>query len=500
MLDQFLGAGRDRTPDILECLANLSNDEVFTPPAVANAMLDMLPVEVWSDPSLRWLDPGTKSGVFLREIARRLMVGLADQIPDVELRRAHILRDMLFGIALTDLTAQISRRTLYYSKSANSPVVGGHFTDPAGNIVLPKADHNWVGTSCSICGAPKSAFDRSGKENHAYAFIHLTEVFPDMQFDVIIGNPPYHIDDGGHGASAKHIFHHFIRRAKELNPKHLSMIVPARWYAGGKGLDEFRAEMIADRQISHLVDYPKLYDAFPGVKIRGGVCYFLRSVDHDDDCKVRTVIDGEIVSTATRDLRAAGDVLIRDNRAVPILAKVQTAGYETLGEQVSARKPFDMPTNFSEYSKTKKAGHLKLHGNKFVGWVDKKHVTKNNDWISKHKTLVPKAGGGEGTVPDMGIAKPITIGPNEVCTETYLVVGVFDTAAEAEALAEYLRTRFARFMVSLRKPTQNGSANSFGFVPKVPLNKTWTDAELFKLFNLTVDEIAVIEEQITERP
>lgn len=498
LLENILGTQR-RAPDILDCLANLSSDEVFTPPNIAGRMLDLLPSEVWTNPTLKWLDPACKSGVLLREAAGRLMVGLAEHFTDEVERREHIFKNMMFGVAITELTALITRRSLYYSKDASGEYAVVPFATPAGNIVQRRSEHKYVDRKCVICGSPDDldAESRAGLENYAYTFIHEEDIF-DMKFDVIIGNPPYQLEDGGYGASATPIYQHFVRKAKALQPRFMSFIIPARWFAGGKGLDDFRAEMIADRSMSHLVDYPKLFEVFPGVEIKGGVCYFLRDSAHKGDCEVTTVIDGERISSVKRDLRLGGDVLIRSNEAVSILDKVRGKGEATLDSQVSRQKPFGMRTFVSGVARASAKTPVKIYQRGGTGYVATDMITKHAEWLPKWKTLTPRAADGHGRVPMKVLGQSIVAGPNEACTETYLVAGVYDSKKEAENLARYLETKLVRLLVSLRKHTQDVNQTRFAFVPKLDMKKRRIDAELYERYELTEDEIAHIEAQILE--
>ena len=297
-------------PDVLSCLANLSSDEVFTPPHIANQMLDLLPAELWQNPDATFLDPATKSGVFLREITKRLLEGLKSQIPDTQERVNHILTKQVFGIGITEITTMLARRSVYCSKKANGGFsIVSAFDNETGNIIFPEVEHLWVSGKCKHCGASEANYSReSGLESHAYAFIHDFKHFEDtnMKYDVIIGNPPYQLDDGGHGASAAPIYDKFVMNAIQMNPKYLAMVIPARWYAGGKGLNFFRASILNDRRVSHLVDFPETNDCFPGLNIRGGVCYFLWNRDHDGPCSIKRVSKKSIVSESIRYLHFEG--------------------------------------------------------------------------------------------------------------------------------------------------------------------------------------------------
>jgi len=263
---------KKRMPDILECIANLSSDEVFTPPQVANQILDLLPKEIWSNPDLKILDPFCKTGIFLRECARRLMIGLENKIADEDKRREHIFRNMLYGIAITNITSLTTRRSLYYSKTATSKHSVVKFGNAYGNIIYENIEHTFKDKKCIYCGASESYNRGKDLENHAYQFIHkdVNNLFKNMKFDVIIGNPPYQLSDGGGtGSSSVPIYHKFIEKAIEINPRYISMIIPSRWFAGGKGLDDFRKKTLSDKRMKILVDYPNAEECFPGVSIEG---------------------------------------------------------------------------------------------------------------------------------------------------------------------------------------------------------------------------------------
>lgn len=290
---------RAYNPDVLSCLANLSNDEVFTSPELANKVLDMLPAELWESPDTKILDPCCKSGIFLREAAKRLIKGLEPVYPNLQERVDHIMHEQLFAISITELTSLLSRRSLYCSKYPNGRFSVSAFGNEEGNVRYRNINHTWQNGRCTYCGASEKEYRRDASfETHAYEFIHTThpERLFNMKFDVIVGNPPYQLSDGGgNGSSATPIYQLFIQQAKKLNPRFLTMIVPSRWFAGGKGLDGFRNEMLGDHQLRELVTYQDSRECFNGVDIAGGVCYFLWARGTTGDCHVVTFEGGGFV-------------------------------------------------------------------------------------------------------------------------------------------------------------------------------------------------------------
>lgn len=490
-------------PDILDCISSLSSDEVFTPPALARKMLNLLPAEVWTNPDLKWLDPATKSGVFLREIARRLMDTLSDAIPDEEERRTHIYKNMLYGLPTTELTSLIARRSVYYTKDADSErfaVV--RMGSEQGNIPWVDAKHTFVHGSCEECGAPESLERGEARENYAYSFIHQNaypQEFKDMKFDVVVGNPPYQIADGGHGASASPVYQKFVEMAIDMAPQYVLMITPSRWFAGGKGLDRFRERMLHDDRMKRIVDYQDATECFPGVEIKGGVNFFLWSGSHHGPCEVTQVSKGAQVSSAVRYL-GTSDVFVRSNDAISILDKVLASAEPTMDESVSSRKPFGFSTDFRDFVSVPGHDRVSIFARGLTGWVARDKILIHQDWIDRHKVLVSTSYNGGDHVPHQIIGAPVYAGPGTCCTETYLVCGDFDTQDEAENLAAYLRTRVCRFLVSLRKNTQHNTRDRFAFVPALDMTITWTDEMLYARYSLTPDEIAFIESQIKEMP
>ncbi len=518
-------AFRGRNPDVLTCIANLSNDEVFTPPELANRMLDTIAEawstdhgeNIWANRNVRFLDPCTKSGVFLREITGRLADGLADEIPDLQERVDHILTQQVFGIGITHLTSMLARRSVYCSKHSNGAhSISARFESDAGNIWFERTAHSWKQGKCKHCGASQKSLDRAkGLETHAYAFIHthdiktrIAELFGgDMQFDVIIGNPPYQLDDGGYGTSAAPIYHRFVSQAKALDPRYLTMIIPARWFSGGKGLDEFRESMLSDDRLRSIDDFLSAADVFPGVGLKGGVCYFLWNRDNPGSCRVATHFKDWPVSTATRPLLEDGvDVFVRFNEGLSILKKVMAVEAEDLNSMtfpenrrfdrlVSSRKPFGFDTTFKG-RRLKGIDDVKIYQNGGTGYVARRQILSGARFIDKWKIFTGRAAPGTGnrdTYPHRIIGTPFIGEPGAISSETYLCIGPFDSRCEAESVLSYLSCRLARLLILLHKPSQDTTRKVYTFVPTQDWNRKWSDQDLYDKYGLSDSEIDFVE-------
>ncbi len=492
-------------PDVLTCLANLSSDEVFTPPKLANEILDLLPQKIWNDKNARFLDPFCKCGVFLREIARKLDVGLERTIPDKQKRINHIFKNQLFGIGITGLTSLLSRRSVYCSKTANGKYsVCESFDNHQGNIIFERIEHTWENNRCTFCGASKENFDRSEDlETHAYQFIHTEkpeDIFK-MKFDVIIGNPPYQLNDGGFGRSASPIYHRFVQQAMKMNPRYLTLIIPARWFAGGKGLDDFRSEMLNDNRIRKIVDFENSSEVFPGVDIAGGICYFLWERDSRGQCEVTNFHKGEQV-VSVRQLNEF-DTFIRHSRSVPIIRKVlakKENSNRRLSDVVSSRKPFGLPTNYTPKDRGVPCWFIQKIGLKYA---NKSDVNNERNLLEKWKLLIPPA-------PIAGqtdFSKPVGFyyegntriaKPGECCTESWLVACAFSTKAEVVSFKSYLFTKMVRFLLLQTVISQHVTKQNFCFVPDLgKYEGEYTDEMLYKRWDINKEEWEFIDSKIS---
>lgn len=491
-------------PDVLSCLANLSSDEVFTPPEIVNSMLDMLPQEIFESPDTKFLDPACKSGVFLREIAKRLIRGLEKQIPDLQERIDHIFQKQLYGIAITELTSLLARRTVYCSKYPNSEWSITRFNGPEGNIRFKKIKHTWEDGKCKFCGATESTLgtkQREDMETYAYEYIHgldVEEAFK-MKFDVIISNPPYHLKTSSleEQQNADPIYQLFVEKAKKLKSRYICMIIPSRWMTGGKSkLKQFRKDMVNDKSIKVLHDFIDASECFPGVEIKGGVCYFLRDslyngpVEYYLHRKDKT----EKSNRYLNDMNVG--LFVRDKNALSIIEKVTKSpdfmSFETIA---GSQTPFGIVTSFKDYTATKTSKNtMKIYGNKFIGYTSLSNIKKNIDLAYKWKVFAPKAVG-DGIIETDKINAFVPDNPS-VCTQTYIIYGEFSTKAEADNLAIYMKTKFFHFMLGQLKNTQQMAPNLFKFVPLLDFKQSWNDKLLYKKYDLSDEEIDYIESTI----
>lgn len=489
-------------PDILSCLANLSNDEVFTPPNIAKQMLDTLPQELFKRKDTKFLDPFTKSGVFLREIAIRLIKGLEQEIPDLQERVNHIMQHQIYGIGITELTALLARRTLYCAKSTTSKhSVTPVFKTQNGNIAFEPTQHTWNNNGkCKYCGTNKKTLGEDKRENletHAYQFIHNKNPFKNMKFDVIIGNPPYQLSTNDKGAQAKPIYHLFVEQAIKMQPHYLIMITPSRWFSGGMGLDDFRKSMLKDTRIKEIHDYPNSSEVFPGVEIKGGVNYFLWQIDYKGYCLIKTYKKGKCISEMKRPLlEENGSTFIRQNKAISILRKVKLLKEKSFSEKISVISPFGLPTTFRNYKNTYFPNSLKLYGTKFIGYTKRENINSGSEYLGKYKVYISSAYGAGESFPHQILNKPFIGEPNSCSTQTYLVINPHSDIIICENVISYLKTKFLRFLVLLNKPTQHASKKVYLFVPTQNFDEEWTDEKLYTKYGLTENEIAYIESMI----
>ncbi len=520
-------------PDVLSCIANLSNDEVFTPPDLVNKMLDLLPQDLFANPETKFLDPATKTGVFLREIAKRCLyaqlpgykersVEIAEKkklnIPpdqydfafqkQLQEKIDHIFHNQIFGIGITELTSLLARRSVYCSKWPNGPYSITHFDNSEGNIRFRRTEHVWgKDGKCEFCGiSQKNELGDSerGKEleTHAYEFIHTKkpeEIF-NMQFDVIICNPPYQlkVNETGKGLGAVPIYQKFVEQAQKLNPKYISMIIPARWFSGGVGLEDFRKAMLNNNHLSRIVDYIDSKECFPGVDINGGVCYFLIDKGYSGKCNY-TNISNDKQSNALRDL-SEFDIFIRRNEALSIVHKVTALNEKTLSAAggCSPQTPYGFLSTYVGNPTKASDSDCELLSSKGWTYVARNEVLKSKETIDMWKPMISKLSCEHAGNPDKNgmyrvLSRMELLKPNQICSQSYLTVCPSNSEAEAKNTYSYLRTKFVRFLILQTLVGMNLSISNFKFVPWQDFSKEWTDADLYAKYNLTEDEILFIE-------
>ena len=524
-------------PDVLSCLANLSNDEVFTPPEVVNRMLDMLPQELFESTETTFLDPCCKTGVFLREIAKRLlanqMPGYEQAVEEINAKKAngqklspdekwfmnqlqisidHIFHNQLFGIAITEMTSLVSRRSVYCSKWPNGEYSVSKFDNPEGNIRFKRINHTWVNGKCKYCGASEEQYSRGDAlETHAYEWIHTEnpEGIFNMKFDVIISNPPYHLSDGSGGSTdaANPIYQFFVQQSKKLFPKYLIMIIPSKWMVGGKPiLKRFRSEMKGDKRIRTFVDYEDASTCFPGIHIDGGVCYFLWDKNYKGKAKyLYTANNGSFISSERFLSNDYFEYIVRDGRIFSILNKIKNEN--VFSNIVSSTKPFGIrkdlfnePENYPEakLNESPFQDSVKIYGVKglkggakrTVGYISKISISDESIAVDKYKLFFTTT-----YSTDADLAPEIINGnPGEVCTETFLLIGPFKNKKERDNCRIYMESHFFRFLLYYGKGTMQVNKAVFGLIPMQDFSKSWSDEELYEKYELTRNEIKFIEQ------
>ena len=474
--------------DIFDYIPPQETNQIFTPKRVVKMMMDSLQQahpELFTSTETTFCDLYMKSGLFIIEVVRRLYENTRSQYRNDNDCIRHILEHQVYGFAPTDILYHICINLIFGFDTDHHSELSPQSTEPHCHCGLdpqfPINQNNFFNTDTTpYC-----------KQRNLETLIQDNN----MRFDVIVGNPPYQEKDGGAQASAIPIYHHFVLQAIKLNSQYVTMIIPSRWFAGGKGLDNFRDEILNDNRIRVLHDFIRADDLFPNVEIKGGVCYFLWNRDIMGKCNVFTHSNGKIISFAERPLLENGaDTFIRYNEAIPILRKIQKKQENSFSDIVSSRKPFGFASNFNEYQLSQFENSIKLYANQTIGYVDREKISNNINWVEKYKIYVPEAIGIGNAQTDW--LKPILGFPNTCCTETYIVVGVFDDKKAAENAISYIQTKFFHLFLSLKKITQHTTNKVYQFIPLQDFNEPWNDEKLYAKYGLTKEEINFIERMI----
>ena len=421
------------------------------------------------------------------------------ELPDEQQRREHIFQNMVYGIATSKLTGLLSRRTLYYSKDASSEYSVVKFDSDQGNVYFEHCTHTFgKDKKCIHCGKKESY--GTNNDNYAYPFLHkpFKEIF-NMDFDVIVGNPPYQLKSDG-GTRDIPIYNRFVDYAKEITPEFMTMIIPSRWMSGGLGLKKFRNDMLSDKRIKDLVDHSLSAQIFPDVDIMGGVCYFLWDRDYSGSCSVTYSSSEQQYPKPVERILNEYDVFVRDHKSISILKKIQSSyGFCPMTEIMSVDKEFGWTSNFSQFHNKKQKNDVPLYynrnGKRSIGFVNRKKVFKSFELIDNWKVMIPKARGHSGAGAQQVIGTPFITPSPSVCTQTYLFFYV-DRQETAESILTYVKTKFFRYLVSLRKITQDATRSTYNWVPQQDWNTLYTDEQLYEKYNLNEKEIELIEKSV----
>lgn len=476
--------------------------EVFTAEREVKAMLDLVSNEAMRIAS-RFLEPACGNGNFLVEILdRKLSTIKGESISKrSEYERITFLAvSTLYGIDILHDNVRACRERLFQTFDNHyTRLFGSHSSNCYRNSIRYVIENNIIhGNTLKTESIFFSEWvlgkREKGSEAYAYNFIHPHEHkgLNSMQFDVIIGNPPYQLSDEGHGKSAMPIYHKFVRQAKALNPRYLIMIIPSRWFAGGKGLDEFRKEMLNDSRMKTLVDFLDARDCFPNVDIAGGVCYFLWDREHLGACEI-THRHKDIMTTSVRQLNEF-EIFVRSAEAAQIIKKIQKIHEPDMSTQVSGRNPFGLSTR----ERPSGNGTLTLLCSEGEGKIEEERVISGKKYIGQWKVITSNASYDHGGLPDKEgkrrvLSRVEVLPPSFVCTDSYIIVGSFPDKIQAKNLAEYIKTKFVRFLISQRQASQHITKGRFAFVPQQDHTQKWTDEKLYKKYSLSNEEIEFIE-------
>jgi len=481
-----------RATTAIQRFGKISDSEVVTPQRIAKEMVDLIPEDDFKkvfESGNKFLDIASKMGEFAVAIYRRAeSLGVSKEV----------IKNSIYSIPTSNIAYEFTR--FIYEKL---------------DLSEENLARNFNAYDLLTFGDDKIDYEtitKFLKQNKSFNSIKIGEKIIEgdeiVNFDVVLGNPPYQVSDGGAQASARPIYHNFVDISKKIEPSFMTLIMPTRWYAGGKGLDEFRNDMLNDTSIAELHDFLHPEEVFPDTNNRGGVCYLLWDYKNtDENSSVRVVShQGEgVVTTATRKLKYRElDIFIRYSQAIDILEKIfADEDIDTLNNHISAAKAFGFRTFFINDPKFRKTNSgLKnpvvcygRGGN--VGYVEDEEITSHREWIDNWKVYVPESNN-IGTELNDDNQNSFVGAPKTICTETYLVVGADQNLNEVMAnnLAEYLRTRFARFLLSLAKISQHGTGKTYQFIPVQDFSRAWTDADLYAKYGLTDEEIAFIESMI----
>ena len=434
-------------------------------------------------PDSRILEINSKSGLYPLYMAysiyrARLKDSLfsVSSIEDEQRIWDKVVAENIFVICKTPMAKSITKRTLIGFRKAK---VNTRYFEDLINQIKNKPDH-------FIKQVDKFITDRTGIKN--------------MKINAIVGNPPYQIMDGGAGVSAKPVYNLFVEIAKQIAPNYISMIMPSRWFAGGKGLDSFRESMLSDKRISHIFDYVNAKDCFPTASIGGGVNYILWDINYKGNCSI-TTIQGTQRDIEQRPLDQFS-VFIRYNSAIHIVHKCQSDN--SFASIVNSRNPFGLSSNI----RGEKTGEIRLITSAGISWLPKSAIDSNNHLLSKYKILMSKVTAEHAGEPDKKgqfkiISRTEIIGPNDVCTDSYLIVGASESKLVVENEYKYIQTRFLRFLLMQSVSSINLSSEKFQFIPLQDFTSSsdidWSksiseiDSQLYAKYGLSEEEIAFIE-------